>query len=654
MDPEIVLDKNVLIPMRDGTRLAADCYHPAGDGPWPAIVSAYPYHKDGMIGVAFTAALKRFARRGYAALLVDCRGTGGSDGAATDALEAVTNADMFDLVEWIGTRSWCTGKVGMWGISYGGLTALIAAALHPPHLAAIAPIYGVTDFQRTWHMPGGRLNLFGSMGAWMSFMQAMNVVPPLHRDSEGRWQRLWQERLATHQPYLLDGLEHLDPRDDYWRRASVDVASITTPTLVIAGWRDVFLEDSVEQFRLIQAPKRLLAGPWLHMLPNVSVVEPLDHEHEILRWFDEWVRGEPTGMLEEPAARVFVQGEGGGWRFDAEFPPDGTERRMSLAGPGVLGDGPPAPGRDRYAAVHAVGTTSGLWNPLPMALDYPQDQRTDDALALAYTSAPLPTALEIAGRPIARLTVTPSSNDPTLVVKLCDVAPDGTSSLVSTGWLALRALVDPSLAAWAGVARGTQSDEPLAGRTVEVELMLWTTAYRFAAGHRLRLSIACADFPRIWPVEGPGWIDVHRDGSELRLPTVDPDRAPRGTPAFEPPDVMALFSEGPMVLIPTWRVERDVVAGTVATRAGLEMRFTTPTGATLESRHEYVARVGTGERAEPRLDAELTIDVLQDGDAIRVHATERMSASEVELRSSVTVNGEERYQGEWRRPWRAP
>jgi hypothetical protein len=288
-----------------------------------------------------------------------------------------------------------------------------------------------------------------------------------------------------------------------------------------------------------------------------------------------------------------------------------------------------------------------------MGLDYPQDQRSDDALALAYTSDALPSPLEIAGRPRVRLTVTPSWNDPTLVAKLCDVAPDGTSTLVATGWLALRALVDPVLAAWAGDTPPTAAAE-LAGKTVTVEIPLWHTAYRFGPGHRVRLSLACADFPRVWPGEGTGWIDVHRDGAELVLPTVDPERAPHGVPSFEPPDLMALLSEGPMVFVPTWRVEKDTVAGTVATRAGLEMRFQTPTGALLESRHEYVARVGTGERAEPQLDAELTLDVLQDGDAIRVRATERMTAREVELRSSVTVNGEERFQGEWRRPWRAP
>ncbi len=651
--PDIVLDKNLLIPMRDGAHLAADCWRPAGDGPWPAVLSVYPYHKDGMIGVTFTAALKRFAANGYAALLVDCRGTGGSDGASTDALESAGNADMFDLVEWVGTQPWCSGKVGMWGISYGGLTALTAATLHPPHLGAIAPIYGVTDFQRTWLMPGGRPNLFGSMGAWMGFMQAMNAAPPLFRDAGGRWRTLWEERLAAYQPYLIDGLEHLDPRDDYWRRADLDVASITTPTLVIAGWRDIFLEDSIAQFRGIRAPKRLLAGPWVHMLPNVSVVEAIDYEREILAWFDVYLRGADAGTLDAAPVRVFVQGEGGGWRFESDYPPPGGERRLTLSATGTLGDGPPAAGVDRYVAVHGVGTTAGLWSPLPMGLDYPRDQRPDDALALAYTSAALPSAVEIAGRPVLRVTVTPSWSDPTLVAKLCDVAPDGTSTLVSTGWLALRALVDPVLAPWRS-EEGAPASGELVGRRVTVELPLWHTAYRFAAGHRIRLALACADFPRIWPGEGTGWIDVHRDGSELRLPTVDPARTPHGVPSFDPPDLMALLSEGPMVFVPTWRVETDVVAGTIATRAGLEMRFQTPTGAVLECRHEYVARVGTGDRAEPRLDADMTLDVLQDGDAIRVRATERMTARDVELQSSVTVNGEERLAGEWRRQWQAP
>jgi hypothetical protein len=658
MEREIVLERNLLIPMRDGARLASDCYRPAGEGTWPAIVSAYPYHKDGMIGVSFTAALKRFARRGYAALLVDCRGTGGSDGASNDALESVANLDLFDLVEWIGTRPWCSGKVGMWGISYGGLTSLKAASLHPPHLAAIAPIYGVTDFQRTWLMPGGRPNLLGSMAAWMGFMQAMNVAPPLFRDSDGRWRSLWEARLAAHEPYLLDGLDHLDPRDPYWRQGAIDLAEITTPALVIAGWRDIFLDDSITQFRRLAGPKRLLVGPWVHMLPNISVREALDHEHEILRWFDHWLRGEDDAIVQEPAARVFVQGTGGGWRFDSDFPPMGRTRRFFLAGERVLGESPES-GADRYDAVHAVGSTAGLWSPLPMGLDYPQDQRRDDALALAYTSVPLDRPLEIAGKPVVRLGLTCSWNDPTLVVKLCDVAPDGSSELVSTGWLALRALVDPALVAWRpedGERRDSPAATPteLAGRSIDVDVALWHSAYRFAPGHRVRLSIACADFPRLWPGEGGGSIDVERERSVLSLPEVDPGRAPHEVPSFEPPDLMALLSEGPMLFVPSWRVEHDVVQGTMATRAGLEMKFTTPTGAVLECRQEYVASVGTGERAEPTLRSEVALDLLQDGDVVRVRTTERMTARDVELRSVVTVNDEERYQREWRRTWRAP
>lgn len=657
METEIVLDRNVLIPMRDGARLAADCYHPAGDGPWPAILSAYPYHKDGMIGVSFTAALKRFARHGYAALLVDCRGTGGSDGASNDALESVANHDLFDLVEWVGTRPWCSGKVGMWGISYGGITALKAASLKPPHLAAIAPIYGVTDFQRTWLMPGGRPNLLGNMGAWMSFMQAMNVAPPLYRDPEGRWRQLWEARLAAHEPYLLDGLGHLDPRDPYWQRGAIDPSAITTPTLVIAGWRDIFLDDCIEQFRRLAGPKHLLVGPWVHMLPNLSVVEALDHDHEILRWFDYWLRNQEPSVQTDPPARVFVQGEGGGWRFDADFPPVARTRVLFLATERTLRDTVPVPGADTYVTVHSVGVTAGLSSPMPMGLDYPQDQRRDDALALAYTGAPLATPLEIAGKPVVRLALTCTWDDPTLVVKLCDVAPGGASVLVSTGWLALRALVDPALAAWAGAQSQPVDAAPgasgIANRPLVVEIPLWHTAYRFAAGHRVRLSIACADFPRLWPGTGTGSIEVRREGSELRLPEVDGDRPPREVPRFEPPDLMALLSEGPILFVPSWRVEYDVVRGTTATRAGLEMQFTTPTGAVLQSRHEYVARVGNGERAEPELEAEFALDVLQDGEVVRVRTSERMTTDAIELRSVVTTNDEERYRGEWRRTWRA-
>jgi putative CocE/NonD family hydrolase len=658
MEPDIILEKNALVPMRDGTHLAADVYRPAGEGPWPAIMSCYPYHKDGMIGVSFVAALKAFARRGYAALLVDCRGTGGSDGASIDALEPVVTMDLYDLVEWVGTQPWCTGRVGMWGISYGGITALKAASLHPPHLSAIAPIYGVTDFYRTWLVPGGRPNLLGNMGAWMSFMQAMNLAPPLYRDAAGRWRELWASRLAVYQPYLLDGLDHLDARDPYWRRGTIDPTTITTPTFVVAGWRDVFLDDCIEQFRRIPAPKRLLVGPWVHMLPNLSVVEALDHEQEILRWFDHWLKDEDTGVLDEPTARVFVQGEGGGWRYDDDFPPVSRPQRLHPQEGQSLGEMPERSGRDTYRAVHTVGVQAGLWSPMPMGLDYPQDQRRDDGLSLSYTSAPLEGAVEIAGRPLLRCALTCSWDDPTLVVKLCDVAPDGASALVTTGWLAPRI----ALGASAGTAavhpdarvRTDGDGSSLAGRRLEVEIPLWSTAYRFAPGHRIRLAIACADFPRLWPGRGTGTIEVERDATELCLPAVDPTRGPAGVPSFTPPDLMGILSAGPMVFVPSWHVEHDVVRGDVATRAGLEMKFATPTGAFIESRQEYVARAGTGERAEPRLDAEFDLTVTQEGDVIAVRARQQMTETRIELESVLTVNGSERYRRTWQRPWRCP
>jgi putative CocE/NonD family hydrolase len=642
MDSEgVSVERNVLIPMRDGLCLAADLYRPSGAGPWPAVASCYPYHKDGMIGATFAAALKGFARHGYAALLVDCRGTGSSDGVGTDALEPIATMDLYDLVEWIGGRSWCTGKVGMWGISYGGVTALKAATLRPPHLAAIAPIYGLTDFYRTWLVPGGRPNLLGSMGAWMSFMQAMNLAPPLWRDPEGRWRSLWAKRLEGFVPYLIDGLDHLEANDPYWDGRTLDPGRITVPTLVIAGWRDVFLADCLEQYRRATGPKRLLVGPWVHMLPNVSVLEALDYEWEIRRWFDYWLKGDETGVMAEPPVRVFVQGEGGGWRFDADFPPAGTPRRLFPRPGGALDATGPEPGRDRRPVLHSVGVTSGLWSPMPMGLDYPQDQRRDDALSLTYTSAPLAEPLEIAGRPVVRLAVTPTWDDPTLVAKLCDVAPDGASGLVTTGCLALRAA--------AGAPRGA-----VAGRPHEVEIALWPTAYRFAPGHRVRLSVACADFPRLWPSEGTGEIELERAGCELRLPAVSPDRPPGGTPRFAPPDLTALLSEGPVVFVPRWSVEADVVAGTVATKAGLEMRLTTPAGAGLEMRHAYVARVGTGERAEPTVDAACTLEVTQEGDAVTVDAAQHMTARAVDLTSSITVNGAQRFHRHWRRTWRSP
>ena len=162
----VVVDRNYLIPMPDGVELAADCYRPAEPDRWPAILTFIPYHKDGRGGRLDVEAVNRyFAGRGYAALTIDLRGLGSSGGVNRFPFDPQEARDGYEVVEWIARQTWCDGNVGMWGVSYGGVTALSVAATRPPHLKAIVPIHASADLYHDvvaprvpgWLLAGGRL-----------------------------------------------------------------------------------------------------------------------------------------------------------------------------------------------------------------------------------------------------------------------------------------------------------------------------------------------------------------------------------------------------------------------------------------------------------------------------------------------------------------
>jgi len=133
-------DYNVMVEMKDGVKLSVDIYLPDGEGPWPVVLNCYPYHKDALLYRSLQPVVKRFVESNYAYVVADCRGTGASEGVSVDPLDPLNGDDLYTLVEWCGAQDWSTGKVGMWGSSYGGMTSLKAATVKPPSLKAIVPV----------------------------------------------------------------------------------------------------------------------------------------------------------------------------------------------------------------------------------------------------------------------------------------------------------------------------------------------------------------------------------------------------------------------------------------------------------------------------------------------------------------------------------
>jgi uncharacterized protein len=582
--------RDLRIPMRDGIRLAADLYLPAAaDADLPVVVDYIPYRKDEVDITVFRHYLA-LARHGYGVCRIDIRGTGGSEGRAVDEYVLTEQLDGYDAVEWIAAQPWSDGHVNLMGISYGGFTALQVATHQPPHLTSIIPIDATDDrYTDDCHYRGGLLRMYYDVGWYGTRMVAWNAMPPGQSAALSPAARAatWREHIEHDEPYLLHWLTH-QTDGPYWRQGSVagSLDRITCPTFIIGGWRDGYPNPPLRLFDDITGPKKVLIGPWDHAMPDGAIPGPrIDYLSEIVRWLDHWCRGIDTGVMDEAPITVFVQEAGsldptrldtpGRWRREWTWPvPAAEARTFYLDGDGALSHEAGAPGRDQLAYDPTVGTAGGLWSGgVPFGLTV--DQRPDEGRSLVYTSAPLASPVTILGRARAVLHVSTAAPVVGLAVSLSDVDEDGRSHLVAKGMTTVR------------------GPEPRG----EIALEIDATAWRFRAAHRIRVAIASADWPNVWPTPHPATITV-RHGTDadtrIELPVV-PDEGSAPAPVFEPSlvDVRAPHAREPR---PTWTVENDMGTDRTTTTIRSQAAFRTLAGAWIERDFGCACEV---DRADP-------------------------------------------------------
>ena len=557
------------IVVSDGTRLAATLYLPDGGGSsgarFPALFEFLPYRKDDFY--LQPSRYDYFARRGYVAAQVDVRGTGGSDGIADDQYSVQEGADAVDVIGWLAAQSWCNGNVGMWGISYGGFNAIQVAMLRPPALKAIIAAHATddvyTDDIMYWN---GALQL-AALTRYPTQMIWMNMLPPSpDYEIESETARARFENPS--EPWLFKWLS--EQRDGpYWRRSSLrpNYEAIEVPTMLIGGWLDGYVDSVPRMLEKMDAPTRAIIGPWPHTWPEAAQPGPrVDGLHETLRWWDQWLKGIDTGVLDEPRVAYYLQDYyphrldveeiPGEWRASNTWPPAGVNK-VAWYPDDEAALSPQPPGDERAWELHyqpTVGTSSQYRTPW-RAQDLPGDQRSDDAHSLSFTSGPLEQPLEIVGFPRAILFAEASAPVAHWIVRLSDIAPDGSSKLVSKG-----------------ILNGTHRDshsipETLEPATVyELTLELKATAWRFSTGHRIRFSISNADFPVIWPTPYPMATRLHSSGrrpTRLLLPVLARE-APSQQPSLkmeEPAETNAPPRSG---ATETWKIEREPIAQTTS------------------------------------------------------------------------------------------
>lgn len=556
--------ENVFIPMRDGARLAARVWRPRTEEPVPAVLEYIPYRKRDLTRARDALNHPYLAGHGYASVRVDLRGSGDSDGVLTDEYLPTEHDDACDVIEWLAGRPWCDGNVGMMGISWGGFNSLQVAARRPPALKAIVSASATEDlYVDNMHYMGGCLLSDNLSEATVMF--AFNSLPPDPEIVGDRWRELWRERLEGSGLWIEPWLEH-QHRDDYWKRASVneDYSSVRCPVLAVGGWADGYTNAVFRLLEHLDVPRRGLIGPWGHKYPHTGVPGPaIGFLQELVRWWDHWLKGRDTGVMDEPMLRAWMQDSvspqpsyedrPGRWVGEPNWPSANVQpRRFALSRYGLTEDSAGVERRAlRVQSPLSVGMFAGKWASYAATPDLPSDQREEDGGSLVFETETLETSFEVLG--LANLELVVSADRPNAMVaaRLSDVAPNGEATRVTYGLLNLTH------------REGSEHPEPLEpGRDYRVSVPLNGMAHSFPAGHRIRLSISSSYWPLAWPSPEPAMLTVTTGESALTLPHRPPREEDRELRPFGPPE--AAPAAPSTHLVPGthhWKVERDLATG---------------------------------------------------------------------------------------------
>jgi uncharacterized protein len=557
------------IPMRDGTRLAARIWLPedAHQTPVPAILEYIPYRKRDMTRIRDAQMHPYVAGHGYACVRVDLRGSGESEGVLTDEYLPQELEDGEDVIHWLAEQPWCSGAVGMIGISWGGFNGLQIAARRPEPLKAIITASSTDDrYADDIHHMGGCL--LGDNLSWASVMFAYNSMPPDPKLVGEKWREMWMQRLEGSGLWLETWLRH-QRRDDYWKHGSIceNYSAIRCPVYAISGWADGYSNAVFRLMANLDVPRKGLIGPWGHRYPHLGMPGPaIDFLSEALRWWDQWLKGIETGIMAEPMLRVWMQDSvppttsyvtrPGRWVGENEWPSQNvTERAYQLAPMRLVQKGIEhtlGPAEDPAVSNQAplsVGLFAGKWCSYAAGPDLAHDQREEDGGALTFDTAPLDSPLEILGPTVAELEVSADKPIAMIAARLSDVRPNDEVTRVTYGLLNLTH------------RDSSEHPEPLeAGKRYRVRVQLNDVAHTFPAGHRLRLSLSTSYWPLCWPPPEPVRLTVHTENCRLVLserPPRDHEDAnlqPFGEPVSSPLPKRTIIEPEEH----SWTVHRDL------------------------------------------------------------------------------------------------
>ena len=506
-DSAYAFSTDTAVPMhaRDGTVLMSLVVRPAGDGPFPVVLERTPYGRRSGPGEG-----RFFAQRGYIYVAQDVRGRFGSEGTFRDL--AGQDTDGYDAVEWAAALPGSNGKVGMLGGSYVGWTQWFAAVQHPPHLAAIVPIVSPPD---PWlNVPYWNMNFAVASVAWACLVSGKTNQDISHLDIEQGLRTLPVARMPSalgcgHTDYWNDWMSH-PTVDDYWRGVSYQsrVPSVTVPALGISGWYDDDGNGTTTNFiALSRAPhhpyERMVLGPWSHRgTPDLLNGEfgdqaSLTQNLLALRWFDHYLKGVNNGVDTEPPVDLFIMGDNV-WRKENEWPLARTRWTKfylhsrgganTSAGDGTLDTLPPRAEPADTFSYDPGNPTPYIVDPRELELNLNENYSRLEAERhdlLVFTSSPLARDVEVTGPLSVTLWAATDAKDTDWHAMLLDVQPDGTAYRVQDG--ITRARFHDGF---------DRESFPPRNRPVRYTIDLWHTGLVFKAGHRIRVAVASAAFPK--------------------------------------------------------------------------------------------------------------------------------------------------------------
>jgi putative CocE/NonD family hydrolase len=514
-------------PMRDGVKLSADVFLPQGGGAFPTIFLRTPYESLLQMHIEWAV---WWAKRGYAVVIQDCRGRFESEGVFYPYHD--DGRDGHETLAWIADQPWCNGKIGTSGRSYGGIVQWQLAPYRSPHLTAMAPQVIMGDYFGDCHRIGGAVQWLLTVGAAIIFSTNVSLI------QQGATHIFGNQQFYRHLPLITadevaigrkiqfyrDWLEH-EFYDDYWRAINTEekLDQIAVPVCQQGAWYDPYTASKFRMWNGLRERgfsaharqnQKLYVIPWTHHLPEGSKLGDLDFgtqgavdlKQEDLRWFDHWLKGNDTGIMDEPPLRLFVMGANV-WRNENEWPLARTVwtpyylhsngRANTFYGDGALSpELPTDEPADRYSydpndPVSSLGGNNSTWtwvkfarDPLfPGPIDQRPIERRDDVLV--YTSAVLEADLEVTGPLTVVLYAASSARDTDFTAKLVDVYPDGRAIHLAEG--IVRARHRQSM---------ERADFLEPGEVAEYQIQLAPTSNVFRRGHSLRVEISSSNFPR--------------------------------------------------------------------------------------------------------------------------------------------------------------